>query len=163
MPGLDLGEKEMLVAWLEFHRATLAWKCEGLTDEQLRERSVPPSTLSLIGLLRHMADVERGWFRITFAGEDIDYVFDYSEDDDAEFNDTATATHAEALAQWEAECDKAREIVAGAEMNDMAAKERRGEPVSMRWIMTHMIEEYARHNGHADLLRESIDGATGDY
>ena len=161
--GLD--ERESLIAWLDYHRATLLWKCEGLTDDQLKLRSVPPSTLSLLGLLRHMCEVERSWFRIRFAGEDVshDYYTDARQDDD--FDDLDSAPVAEVLARFDDECERARVIVAKAgslEDTGPGGYIRDGRPFSLRWILTHMIEEYARHNGHADLLREAIDGSTGD-
>jgi uncharacterized damage-inducible protein DinB len=153
-------ERAMLDSWLEFHRATLAWKCAGLTDEQLRERSVPPSSMSLIGLVRHMAEVERNWFRRVLSGEDAPGLY-YSDDDpDGDFDNVATATRAEAFAAWQAECDNARTVAARMDLGDVGT--RRGQEVSLRWVLVHMIEEYARHNGHADFIRERIDGATGD-
>jgi uncharacterized damage-inducible protein DinB len=165
-PAQNAGEREMLTGWLEHHRGILAWKCEGLTDEQLRQRAVPPSSLSLLGLVRHMAEVERGWFRQVFLGEDVPDLYDRSSDEDADFNDVDTADVAGAFAEFERECAEARRVVAAAPGLDVLSKqssERTGEPWSLRWIVTHMIEEYARHNGHADLLRERIDGTTGYY
>jgi uncharacterized damage-inducible protein DinB len=156
----------MLTGWLDHHRAILLWKCDGLSDEQLKKRAVPPSTLSLLGLVRHMADVERGWFRQVFLGEDIPDVYDRSADEDADFNDVGEADPADAFRSFEQECAAARQVLTEAADLDVLSKrrsERTGEAWSLRWIVTHMIEEYARHNGHADLLRESIDGATGYY
>jgi uncharacterized damage-inducible protein DinB len=164
-PGLQAGEREMLTGWLDYHRATLAWKCEGLTDDQLRERSVPPSGLSLLGLVRHMTENEQGWFRRCLLGEDLPPLYYSDEDPDGDFNNTGTADGATVLRTWERACDAAREAVASVGDLDAPSKKadgRTGEPFSLRWILTHMIEEYARHNGHADLLRERIDGATGD-
>jgi uncharacterized damage-inducible protein DinB len=162
-PPYALDEESMLNAWLEYHRATLAIKCEGLTDEQLRLRSVPPSTLSLLGLVRHMADVERNWFRRVFEGEDAPPLHYTPEDRDGEFDGVDDADVGAAFAAWNEECAHARHVVASASALDTVGKgRRRGEEVTLRWIMVHMIEEYARHNGHADLLRERIDGATGD-
>ncbi len=165
-PGLQAGEREMLTGWLEHHRAILLWKCEGLTDDQLRQRSVPPSTLSLLGLIRHMAEVERGWFRAVLLGEDVPDLYDRRDGPDADFNGVDDADVAADFATFEAECAAARQAVAAAPDLDVLSKERSertGQQFSLRWILTHMIEEYARHNGHADLLRESIDGATGYY
>ena len=160
-PSYRLPEREMLEAWLEYHRATLALKCEGLSVEQLRRRSVPPSTLSLLGLVRHMADVERNWFRRVLSGEDAPGLFWTPDNHDGDFDDVDTADLDEAFAAWRAECDNARTVARAAETLDVTGT-RRGEDVSLRWIYVHMIEEYARHNGHADLLREAIDGATGE-
>ena len=154
----------MLTGFLDHYRATLRLKCDGLTPDQLAERSVPPSSLSLLGLVRHMAEVERGWFR-GFAQEETEPRY-YSDDDiDGDF-DNVRADQGEvdeAFAYWQAEIEHAREIVAGAALDETLTRTRRGETqaMSLRWIVVHMIEEYARHCGHADLLRERIDGVTG--
>jgi uncharacterized damage-inducible protein DinB len=158
------GEREMLTAWLDWQRATLAAKCEGLSDDQLRERAVPPSTLSLLGLVRHMAEVERNWFRPVLGGEPTFLLWsaDQAWTDknwDAAF-EADTATVAEAFGAWRAECEHARALTSAAGSLDVTGM-RRGGQYSLRWVLVHLIEEYARHNGHADLLRERIDGATG--
>jgi uncharacterized damage-inducible protein DinB len=160
-PAYDLPERDSLRAWLDYHRATLAVKCEGLSDDQLREYAVAPSQLSLLGLVRHMGEVERFWFRVVFdRQQDVERYPDYSEWHDLEKADVAAD-----FAIWREECDKARAVEARASSLDaMGVEQYAGQDhdVSLRWIMTHMIEEYARHNGHADLLRERIDGQTGE-
>jgi uncharacterized damage-inducible protein DinB len=161
-PPLVAQEREMLDAWLDFHRATLAMKCEGLTDDQLRARAVPPSSLSLLGLVRHMGEVERSWFRRVLGGEQAPPRYYSDENPDGDFDDVAGAGVAEAFGYWRDECAHARERVAAAPSLDVTGTGRSGDRYSLRWIMVHMIEEYARHNGHADLLRERIDGAVGD-
>jgi len=162
-PPMTAPEREMLDAWLDYHRQTLAWKCEGLSDAQLRERAVSPSTMSLLGLVRHMADVELNWFRRVLSDEQIDGGHFWTPDnEDGEFNDVDDASVEEAFATWRQECDNARAVAARMQLDDAAPRLRRGERVSLRWVLVHMIEEYARHNGHADLLRQRIDGATGD-
>jgi hypothetical protein len=161
-PPLAAQEREMLDAWLDYHRATLAVKCEGLTDDQLRARAVPPSSLSLLGLVRHMGEVERSWFRRVLSGEQAPPRYYSDENQDGDFDDVADAGVAEAFGYWRDECAHARERVAAAPSLDVTGTGRRGERYSLRWIMVHMIEEYARHNGHADLLRERIDGTVGD-
>ncbi|MFJ9818961.1 DinB family protein [Streptomyces sp. NPDC101151] len=163
-PAQNAGERSMLEGWLDYHRQTLAWKCEGLTDEQLRTASVPPSELSLMGLVRHMAEVERGWFRQVLVGDDPGQIYCTEEDRDGEFHLTGADTWKEAYGTWQAEIETARRNAAGFALNDLSQGRSRHteEPFSLRWIYTHMIEEYARHNGHADLVRERIDGATGD-
>jgi hypothetical protein len=152
------GERTLLEAWLEYHRATLAMKCEGLSPDQLRMRSVPPSTLSLLGLVRHMAEVENNWFRWWLAGDGPTARWEGDEDfavDDADVD--------EAFAYWRDECDNARAVLARFEsLDEVGAGQAKGAGISVRWTLIHMIEEYARHNGHADLLREAIDGTTGD-
>jgi uncharacterized damage-inducible protein DinB len=156
------GERAMLEGWLDFHRATLLQKCAGLTGEQLCERSAPPSTLSLLGLVRHMAEVERWWFRRFRGHQDAPDLYCTPESEDGDFDDTDPAGAAADLATFDRECALAREAVAAASLDETYHSERRGIDISLRWVFTHMIEEYARHNGHADLLRERIDGATGD-
>ncbi|MER7152068.1 DinB family protein [Streptomyces lydicus] len=155
------GEREMLQGWLDFHRDTLLAKCAGLDGDQLALASNPPSTLTLLGLVRHLTDVERTWFRRRFLGEGIPDVHLTAENPDADFDDLDPAAAAADLAALRAEiaaCDKA---VADRGLDDTFPAPR-GRTLSLRWIYVHMIEEYARHNGHADLLRERIDGVTGD-
>lgn len=163
-PAQNAGERAMLEGWLDYHRRTLAVKCEGLTDEQLRTASVPPSELSLMGLVRHMAEVERGWFRKVLVGDDPGPIYFTEEDRDGEFHLTEADTWKEAYGTWQAEIETARRNAAGFALDDLSRGRSRStdEPFNLRWIYTHMIEEYARHNGHADLVRELIDGATGD-
>jgi uncharacterized damage-inducible protein DinB len=155
----------MLEAWLDFHRATLALKCSGLQDDQLRLASVAPSSMTLLGLVQHMAEVERNWFQRVFTGQVLPPVF-------GESNADGFALHPdrgldEATAAWQAEVVRGRELIATASLDDsgrLSEQEARhlgDHRVSLRWIMVHMIEEYARHNGHADLIRERIDGAAG--
>jgi uncharacterized damage-inducible protein DinB len=154
-------ERATLEGFLDFHRDTLLWKCAGLGDEQLRERSVPPSQLSLHGLVRHLAAVERSWFRQRFAGQDVPDLF-YTEDNpDGDFLDTAGADAAADVATFRAEVEAVKRTVRDRSL-DETFTDQRGRTFSLRWIYVHMIEEYARHNGHADLLRERIDGATGE-
>ena len=160
-PPLTGGEREMLRAFLDYHRATLVMKCEGLTDEELRRRSMPPSTLSLLGLVRHMAEVERTWFRKVINGEDVPLVWSAEGDFQVAY-DASGATRAEAFAAWRSEVEHSRRIERDAESLDVTGhNERWGEDVSLRLVMLHLIHEYARHNGHADLLREGVDGTVG--
>jgi uncharacterized damage-inducible protein DinB len=137
-------------------------KCSGLDAEQLAMRSVPPSTLSLLGLVRHMAAVERNWFRRTMAGEDIPRLYRLPEDRDADFNGAVgdDAVVAEAWQRWREEVANAEAFVAQADSLDLVSKDPNTR-INLREVLVHMIEEYARHCGHADLLRECIDGATG--
>ncbi|MFF5638044.1 DinB family protein [Streptomyces sp. NPDC012825] len=162
-PSTTSGEREALEQWLDFHRATLARKCEGLDDAQLRTPSAPPSDLNLLGLVRHMAEVERGWFRHTLAGEEAPWIYATEEDQDRDIHAGEGDTYEEAHATWQAEITHARALAATRGLDDLGVGKRSGgEEFNLRWIYLHMIEEYARHNGHADLLRERIDGATGD-
>ncbi|HEY2576104.1 MAG TPA: DinB family protein [Streptosporangiaceae bacterium] len=160
-PPLVAPEREMLRAFLDYHRGTLAMKCEGLPDEQLRRQSMPPSALSLLGLVRHMAEVERTWFRRAVNGENLPLVWSDRGDYQAAY-DASGATGAEAFAAWEAEVAHARRIERAAESLDVTVYwPRWGEDISLRLVMMHVIHEYARHSGHADLLREGVDGTVG--
>ena len=160
-PPLIAGEREMLRAFLDYHRATLAMKCDGLSDEELRRQSMPPSTLTLLGLIRHMAEVERTWFRRVINNEDIPLVWSADGDYQVAY-DASRATRSEAFAAWQAEVERARQIEAAADSLDVTGHQPRwGEDVSLRLVMLHLIHEYARHNGHADFLREGIDGTVG--
>ncbi|WP_262281432.1 DinB family protein [Micromonospora sp. MA102] len=158
-------ERTMLEGWLDYHRDTLLHKCAGLTAEQLRTASVEPSTLTLLGLVRHLADVERWWFRIRAAGQDLPGLYAGDEDPDADLNAVADADPEAAFATFRAEVEAARGAVADLPLDHTFARTRRdgrGDEMNLRWVYVHMIEEYARHNGHADLIRERIDGVTGD-
>jgi uncharacterized damage-inducible protein DinB len=161
-PPYVAGERPMLESFLDYHRDTLLRKCAGLADAQLKLRSVEPSSLSLLGLVRHMTEVERSWFRRVLTRDpDIPPLYYDDTNVDGDFDDVDDADAAGNLAAYRAEVDIARAVARDFDSLD-AAGLRRGEEVSMRWIYIHMIEEYARHNGHADLLRECIDGVTGE-
>jgi hypothetical protein len=151
-------ERPLLQAFLDWHRATLLYKCAGLTGEQLAERIVPPSGLSLLGLIRHMTKVERTWFRQRFAGEPVDSPF--GPDMQAEFTQIDPTRAAADYARLTEEFKLVDAAVANASLDDTFTHH--DEVMSLRLIYLHMIEEYARHVGHADLLRERIDGATGE-
>ena len=164
-PELVAGERQTLEQCLDYQRDTLWSKCAGLTPAQLKERPVSPSGLSLLGLVRHMTDVERQWFRLHAAGEDLPYVYYTSDDNpDCDFDDLDEADAEANLDGFRQEIEAARAAVASKDLDDVvASRGHHPERVrNIRWIFLHMIEEYARHNGHADLLRERIDGTTGD-
>ncbi|KUL52498.1 hypothetical protein ADL22_04975 [Streptomyces sp. NRRL F-4489] len=167
IPPPRAAERETLESWLDFHRATLELKCAGLDDEQARRASVPPSPMTLLGLVRHLTEVERNWFRRVFAGQDIPPVYGDGAGDGFALDPEPGQGMADALERWRAEVARGRELIAGASLDDCGALPEReaahvGERgVSLRWILVHLIEEYARHNGHADLIRERVDGATG--
>ena len=158
-PPYVMDERPMLEAWLEFHRTTLLLKCEGLDDISRKRRPIPTSNLSLHGLVRHMAEVERNWFhRVLLRDAALPYIWD----DAAEDRDLVPLDDADWTTDcdiWTIECKHARSAAAARDLDDTGL--RHGEPCSLRWIYVHMIEEYARHNGHADLIRELIDGAVG--
>jgi uncharacterized damage-inducible protein DinB len=162
MPPLNADERTTLEGWLDFHRATLAIKCEGLDDKQAAEASVPPSGVTLTGLVQHLAEVERNWFQRVLAGQDAPPIYDPQADPngpDGGFDLAEDATLAGALATWRTELARARDLCAARVLTDTGRF--MGQAVSLRWIYVHLIEEYARHNGHADLIRERIDGTTG--
>ncbi|MDE3086459.1 MAG: DinB family protein [Acidobacteriota bacterium] len=149
----------MLEAWLEFHRATLLLKCEGLDDGDRKARPVATSRLSLHGLVRHMAEVERNWFRRTLLEEKVPPIWGDPEVEDSELVPLEDASWEADLAAFEEECEASRRAAAAHGLDDTGR--RRGERYSLRWIYLHMVEEYARHNGHADLIRELVDGSVG--
>ena len=155
-------ELTVLAGVLRAQRATLEVKCAGLTEE-LAVRSVPPSTLSLLGLVRHLADVERRWFRQVLAGQDAPPRFATADAPDDDFDGAVgeTAVIAEAWTAWRAEVTFAEEFTAAAPTLEVTGEDGWRGTVSLRWVLIHMVEEYARHNGHADLLRERIDGMVG--
>ncbi len=160
-PLLAAPEAEMLNAWLDYHRATLLMKVAGVSDEDLR-RKLTPSGLTLLGLVKHLAYVERGWFQEVFAGREL-YFPGTPEDPDADWRIEPTESRAEILEFYRREVAESRRIVGAASLDDIAkAPSGRQSGHSLRWIMLHMLEETARHNGHADVLRETIDGVTGD-
>jgi len=153
----------MLDQWLDYHRATLRRKCAGLDDEQLRTASCSPSDLTLLGLVRHLTDVERGWFLRGVAGRSANQIppLYYSDaDPDGDFENLDGASTESVFNAYDAAIEDIRAAVAGAGLDQTFSNG--GTPCSVRWVYLHMIEEYARHNGHADLLRERIDGATGE-
>ncbi|MFI0928077.1 DinB family protein [Streptomyces sp. NPDC021012] len=160
----DLGtvtERRMLEGWLRRHRETLLAKCAGLTPAQLARTTVEPSDLSLLGLVRHMAEVERWWFRRSFAGEDVGDVFTGPSDGDEGLAGVDAAEAERDFALFRAETAACDAAAAGHDLDETFVS-RGGVPLSLRWVYMLMIQEYARHNGHADFLRERTDGATGD-
>ena len=162
-PDKTSEERAMLDQWLDYHRATLRQKCTGINDHQLRTASCPPSNLTLLGLVRHLTDVERGWFLRGVARRTVQQVPPlYYSDEDPE-GDIENLDSRSTQAVFDAYDEAIRDIraaIAGAELDQTFNNG--GVPCSVRWVYLHMIEEYARHNGHADLIREAIDGTTGD-
>lgn len=160
VPLLTGAERPMLESWLDFHRATLELKCRGLNDVQVRLASAEPSALTLLGLVQHLAEVERNWCRRVVGGLDLPPVFEeptgYTLDPRRGLD--------EALTVWRREIARGREVCAGRSLDDsgrITDGPMAGVEVSVRWVFLHLVEEYARHNGHADILRERIDGVTG--
>ncbi len=162
--GTSLGdERATLVEFLRCQRLTLQVKCEGLDATQLAHRAVEPSTMSLLGLLRHMADVERGWFRRRFAGQDVPKLYQSDDEPDGDFDGAVPHESVvdEAWAAWREEVAFAERFTRDTDLGFIGV-DWAGAPLSLRELLVHMIEEYARHNGHADLLRERIDGRIGE-
>ena len=153
---LDLPERQALEAFITWHRQTLLWKVAGLTGEQLVRRAIPTSTMTLLGIVRHMAQVERHWWRHRVAGEDIPNLYLNDDEWDSLDPDRAAEDYQQLLDEWP-------EVDAAAARYDLDHTfARRGETWSVRTLYLHLIEEWARHNGHADLIREAIDGVTGE-
>ena len=151
-------EWSVLIGYLDYHRAVLARKAEGITEEQARIAACPLSDLTLLGLIRHMTEAERLWFRRSLKGEDVPFQYGIGEGD---LHPPAEATLADALTSYWAEIEVANANIASSSLDAPT----QGEPQpghSLRRTIVHMIEEYARHCGHADLLRQAIDGTTGD-
>ncbi|MEV0227594.1 DinB family protein [Streptomyces sp. NPDC050704] len=161
VPLMTGSERPTLDSWLAFHRATLELKCGGLDDDQVRLASAAPSEVTLLGLVQHLAEVERNWFQRVFAGLDVPAVY---EDGAGGYALDPERGLGEALADWRREVERGRELCAGRSLDDtgrIVGGPMAGVEVSLRWILVHLIEEYARHNGHADIVRERIDGVTG--
>jgi hypothetical protein len=161
-PPLVADERVSLTSWLDFHRATLRQKCDGLSGPQMVQASVPPSGLTLLGLVQHMTYVEWWWFEHNFAGGDMPEPMCTDDDPDIDFHALDPDHLDAAWAAFGAQCAHSRALVEGATSLDAPSKSPERERRDLRWVMIHMIEEYARHNGHADLLRECIDGVVGD-
>lgn len=157
-----VGERAVLLDYLRHYRLTLPLKCDGLDAEQMARRSVPPSSMSLLGLVRHLAKVEHHWFRRVMQGEDVPRLYASDTDRDADFNGAVAddAVVEEAWAAWRREVAAAEAYVATVDSLDVEGAHPDG-PVALREVLVHMVEEYARHMGHADLLRECVDGRTG--
>jgi uncharacterized damage-inducible protein DinB len=157
-----VGERETLVEYLRAYRLTMRMKCDGLTAEQLARRSVPPSTLSLLGLVRHLAEVERGWTRRVMRGEASPRLWG-SPREDADFNGAVGEPDVVegAFAAWQIEMEATDALVAETEDLGTMSASTTARPIALREVLVHLIEEYARHCGHADLIRERIDGRVG--
>ena len=162
-PPPRAGERETLLAFLEYQRRTLELKCAGLTAAALGSRAVPPSGLSLLGLVRHLGDVERFWVRTCLSGDPAPPLYwgPDGNDTDFDFPEPDDRLVEQSFAAWKAEMAFADAALAGEPLEHAVAAGRHGT-VSVRWILVHLIEEYSRHNGHADLLRECLDGTVGE-
>ena len=170
-PPLDGDEVTTVRAYLDYHRDTLRWKTDGLTQAQLSQR-LEPSTMTLGGMVKHLALVESNWFEVVLAGGDYMPPFDtvdWDADPDWDWHSAVDDTPEqvrelfdEAVARADKAIDEALARPTGLDTPSARPSRRSGNPYSLRWILLHLVEEYARHNGHADLIRESIDGQTGD-
>jgi uncharacterized damage-inducible protein DinB len=161
-PPTVAAERELLQGFLEFHRQTLLLKVQGLSADDLVRRSVEPSSMSLLGLVRHLTEVEQYWFKTSLAGEVVPDRYWTDEYPDGDF-DLVDPAQAEAdLKTWADAVRESDEIAARYALDDTFRRPRRDEEYSLRYLYIHLIEEYSRHNGHADLLRERIDGSTGE-
>ncbi|MGY4767664.1 DinB family protein [Kribbella sp. CWNU-51] len=161
-PATAAGERELLQGFLDFHRGTLLWKVSGLTSEQLVERSVDPSSMSLIGLVRHLSEVEKYWFHRALAQFPAEPKFWTAEHPDGDFDLADPAQAERDLEDFRQIVKTSDEIAARYTLDDTFVRPGHEGDYSVRYLYIHMIEEYARHNGHADLLRERLDGLTGE-
>ena len=161
-PDLEAGELDALGQYLDFHRATLEMKCAGLTDEELKHRAVPASNLTLLGLVRHLTDVEYGWFSEWLDGQPERSRYFTPDDPNGDFDNLDSQPLRDVWAAYHAQVAESRRILSTVADAGEMARGGPGRPRNVRWVALHMIEEYARHNGHADLLREAIDGVTGE-
>jgi hypothetical protein len=152
-------EKEVLAGFLDHYRATILAICEGLSDQDLR-RTVVPSGTTILGMIKHLAYVERGWFQETIAGDRVEFPFG-ADDPDADLRIEPEETTEEIFDLYRAECDRSRQIIEMVSLDDLGKGEGRSADYNVRWVVVHMIEETARHAGHADIIREQLDGATG--
>jgi uncharacterized damage-inducible protein DinB len=161
-PAYDLDERSMLTEFLDFHRATVHLKVAGLSDDDAWRRFVPSLT-SAAGVVKHLGYVEQGWFRRRLAGEQDLFVPWTDENPDADFERAPDDTVDGLLQAYAAQCERSRAVAASMQLDDVAAAPaRNGRYPTLRWVLVHMIEETARHNGHLDLIREMIDGQTGE-
>ena len=154
-------ERTQLEAWLDFYRGTVLRKCDGLRPDQMKERPVTTSSLSLLGIVRHMTFVEQAWCESCFAGKDVVEYYRRENERDADFLDLESVAVEVAIELFLHSVATSRAVVAGHDLEEMAQKPRGGRAVDLRWIYLHLIEEYARHCGHADILRELVDGTVG--
>ena len=157
-PPRDGDERAMLVAWLDYYRATMLHKCAGLTGEQLAIRSCPPSPMSLSGLVRHLTEMERVYAH-RLADRDLPLLYCTQASPDGDFEDVSAGAARDDLDIFAAHCARSREIMADLRLTDAFG---RSERYTLRWVYLYLIKEYARHLGHADLLRERVDGAVGE-
>ena len=158
-PPPAASERELLISFLDLYRETILVKVRGLTEDQLRRRLVPSPT-TLLGIVKHLGYVERSWFRMRFHGEDLPVPWT-KQDPDADFRIGPDETAESVIAFYRDQVERARAIVAAAQLDDRV-KGQAKQPYTLRWILIHMIEETARHAGHADILREQTDGGTGE-
>ena len=161
-PPTVADERTLLQGFLDYHRGTLLWKLSGLTGEQLVERAVPPSTMSLIGLVRHMGEVEKYWFHRALALHDSPPKNWSREFPDGDFDHVDPELVEQDLEEYRQIVKTSDELASKYALDDTFLRPGQEPPHSLRYLYIHMIEEYARHNGHADLLRQRLDGATGE-
>jgi hypothetical protein len=153
-------EKEVLAGFLDHYRRTLLDVCDGLSEEELRRPMVPSGT-SLLGMVKHLAYVERGWFQEHVANEPFEYPFDFDDDPEADLRIEDGETSREIFELYRGACDRSRKALESASLDDLVANPDRRADYNVRWVVVHMLEEIARHVGHADIIREELDGKTG--
>lgn len=153
-------ERAILLGWLAFHRSALAMKCDGLSGDQLTAMAVPSSNLSLLGLVRHMTEMENAYFRYGLGGGRVQMIYATPDDPEADIERVTPRDSAANLARWRAECDHADNLISTIASMDAPGPD--GRPAALRRRLVKVLQEYARHNGHADLIRERIDGMVGE-
>jgi uncharacterized damage-inducible protein DinB len=161
-PATDASERELLQGFLDFHRGTLLWKTAGLTGEQLTQARIEPSPMTLLGLVRHLSEVERYWFQLCLAGRPVELKLWTDEHPDGDFDLVDPARAEQDLAELREAIRISDEIAAARALDDTFTRPKGETEYSVRYLYLHMIEEYARHNGHVDLLREQTDGLVGE-
>ena len=161
-PDEQGGELDTLGQFLDYHRATLQMKCDALTAEQLATPAVAPANLTLLGLVRHLSEVERYWCAEVLDGQDVAPLYCSEEDPDGDLDRLDSAPVEQVWSRYRADVAESRRILATFSDGAEPARRTSGSRPRVRWVLTHLIEEYARHNGHADLLRQALDGGTGE-
>jgi hypothetical protein len=160
-PRLAGTESQVVWSMVDYLRSVVLLKCQNLSDDQLKERAVAPSDLTLLGLVRHLTKVEHYWFQRCFLGREEAPIYSTAEHPNADFDDLDSIDVVEVVDRYLRTCDASREVARHHGLDELATTQRNGTDVSLRYIAVHMVDEYARHLGHADLIREAIDGSVG--
>ena len=161
MPRMTGSESEVMWSMVDYCRSVMLLKCQNLNDDDLKSRASPPSQLTLLGLVRHLSKVEHYWFQQCFLGRNEDFLYSSAEHPNADFDELDSHDVSDVIQRYADVCAESQRLARCHSLDELAARQRHGNEVNLRYIATHMVEEYARHLGHADFLREAIDGSTG--